>query len=246
MLNLLYKIRNWFKYPRTINQDVLKAQMAFKVHNPIEEDRVIGSNSEIEFTEEIISELRATDNYYDIGSCIGFTAISAAKNSGCNVFAFEPDSELAEHLRYNIFLNLLNDRIKVNEWAVSDSDGTVDFFTSGSNGASPALAKTQDQARKITVKTYKIDSAIKQNILMMPSVIKIDIEGAELMALKGMSDALHASNGPRVIFIETHPPFMSQFGHTVEMLQQFLKDKNYKEEYMKKRGGEYHHKFVKM
>jgi hypothetical protein len=76
-------------------------------------------------------------------------------------------------------------------------------------------------------------------------VVKIDIEGAELMALMGMSDTLQSPKAPRVIFIETHPPFMAHFNHTVEMLQQFLKGKNYKEVYMKERGGEYHHKFVK-
>lgn len=240
------KIRNYLTYPKTIKQRVLRADAQFKVYNVIEEDRVLGSNSEIEFTEEIISELRSDDTYFDIGSCIGFTAISAAKNSGCRVFAFEPDPELAQHLRYNIALNHLNERIHVNEWAVSDTDGTVDFFTSGANGASPALAQTQDQQRKVSVKTYAIDSAIAQKLLMPPSVVKIDIEGAELMALHGMSKTFLSVNAPRVIFIETHPPFMAHFNHTVSMLQDFLQKQRYREVYMKERGGEFHHKFVKL
>lgn len=246
MRHLLSKIKNYLRYPKTINQRVLKADIVFKVHNVIEEDRVLGGNNEIEFTQEIISELTSSDNYFDIGSCIGFTAISAAVNSGCSVFAFEPDIELAEHLRFNIQLNRVGDKIQVNEWAVSDTDGTLDFFTSGADGASPALAKTQNQNRKVTVKTYKIDSAIKENLLKSPTVVKIDIEGAELLALTGMSETLAGEAAPRLIFIETHPPFMAHFNHTIEMLQQFMKSKNYKEVYMKKRGDEYHHKFIKM
>ncbi|HTF31453.1 MAG TPA: FkbM family methyltransferase, partial [Flavitalea sp.] len=201
------RVTNFFKYPKTVNRRVLKVNVTFKVYNLIEEDRVLGSNSEMEFTEEIISELKPTDNYFDIGSCIGFTAISAAINSECKVFAFEPDNELAEHLRHNIELNRASDKIQVNQWAVSDTDGTIDFFTSGANGASPSLAKTQNQSRKVTVKTYRIDSAIKQNILKIPSVIKLDIEGAELLALKGMAESLNSAKSPRVIFIESHPPF---------------------------------------
>lgn len=220
--------------------------MQFEIHNVIEEDRVIGFNSEIEFTEEIIKELTPDDVYFDIGSCIGFTAISAAKNTGCQVFAFEPDTELFGHLKTNINLNKADGLVKVNQWAVSDSDGTMDFFTSGANGASPSLAKTQDQTNKITVKTYRIDTAIELGLLKAPSVVKIDIEGAELMALKGMTSTLSSPKAPRAIYIETHPEFLVHFQHSVEMLQEFLKAKNYKEVYKKERNDENHHKFIKI
>ncbi|HUR12389.1 MAG TPA: FkbM family methyltransferase [Flavitalea sp.] len=248
MMKYLTALKNYFKsYPRMVKQEVLRSgKLQFEVHNLIEEDRVTGSNSEIEFTEEIIKELKSSDNYFDVGSCIGFTAIAAAKNAGCRVFAFEPDAELAEHLRHNISLNALTDIIQVNQWAVSDKDGTIDFFTSGANGASPSLAQTQNQNRKISVNTYKIDSAIDQKMIEPPSVMKIDIEGAELMALKGMNKIFSTGTGPRTIFIESHPPFMEHFNHTIEMLQQYMKENNYKEVYMKKRGEEYHHKFIKL
>jgi len=244
MINFLFKIRNYFKYPAKVSQRVLNSTMTFKVYNPIEEDRVIGSNSEIDFTIEIISELQPTDTYFDIGSCIGFTAIAAAKNQRCRVFAFEPDRELAGHLRHNIELNGVADKIQVNEWAVSDTDGTIDFFTSGAAGASPSLAQTQNQSNKVTVQTRTIDTAVKDNTLVHPSVIKLDIEGAELMALKGMKNVLGSPNPPRTIFIESHPAFMTHFNHTVDMLRNFLSEHHYREEYVKKRGDEFHHKFV--
>ncbi|HTE29856.1 MAG TPA: FkbM family methyltransferase [Chryseolinea sp.] len=234
------------KFPRKVSQTVLNNRLVFEVHNVIEEDRVTGSNSEIEFTEEIINELQRKDVYFDIGSCIGFTAISAAKHSGCRVYAFEPDSELFQHLNKNISINEIADQVKPNQWAVSDTDGTMDFFTSGANGASPSLAKTQDQSNKVTVKTYKIDTAIKLGLLKTPDVVKLDIEGAELIALQGMSTTLSGSTAPRTIFIESHPKFLPHFHHSVAMLQQFLKDKNYKEVYMKERSDENHHKFVKI
>lgn len=234
------------KFPCTVSHKVLNANLKFEVHNVIEEDRVIGSNSEIEFTEEIIKELKSGDVYFDIGSCIGFTAISAAKNSGCKVYAFEPDSELFQHLQHNVSLNAVVEQVKINQWAVSDVDGTMDFYTSGANGASPSLAQTQDQKNKIIVKTYRIDTAIELGLLEAPDVVKIDIEGAELMALMGMSSTLMSSHAPRTIYIETHPPFLVHFQHSVVMLQEFLKDKNYKEVYMKKRNDENHHKFIKI
>lgn len=233
------------KFPRQVEQSVLKSQMIFEVHNVIEEDRVVGSNSEIEFTEEIIGDLTKDDVYFDIGSCIGFTAISAAKNSGCKVFAFEPDTELFQHLGKNILLNNVAKQVNPNQWAVSDKDGTMDFYTSGANGASPSLAKTQDQANKITVKTHRIDSAIAQGLLETPDVVKLDIEGAELIALQGMSLTLSSKNAPRALYIESHPKFLTMFNHSVVMMQQFLKDKGYTEVYMKQRNDENHHKFVK-
>ena len=58
-----------------------------------------------------------------------------------------------------------------------------------------------------------------------PNVVKLDIEGAEYHALKGMSQTI-TSHRP-VLFVEVHPTYLPTFGHQAEDVISFLSDYKY-------------------
>ena len=129
-----------------------------------------------------------------------------------------------KRLRRNIRINRLNRKIKVVEWAVSDKKGFATLYSDGVEGNSPSLSLVGERG-STTVETNAIDNAIRDGKLPKPTLIKMDIEGAEVLALQGMKELLSSQNSPRLIFIEIHPQFLLNFGSSsnecMELIESF-------------------------
>lgn len=124
----------------------------------------------------------------DVGANIGYYTLLGAKLVGKSgrVFAFEPDPELAALLRRGIVENGF-ENVTLVEKAVSDSSGVATLFMS--NGLKDNRCYyAGGKKKRITVETVKLDDFFEnsQRIDMM----KIDIEGFELRAMKGARDTL--------------------------------------------------------
>ena len=196
----------------------------FHVGSGTENFRVSQFGGEKEFTQQMIDAIRPGDVFFDIGTCIGFVAVHAAKR-GANVMAFEPEPQLRKRALENLKLNSAAG-VRVMDWAVSDGDGTADLFSDGPHGCSPTLAAT-DGRTPVTVRTRSIDAAIADGTLPTPQLIKLDIEGAEVKALRGMTSLLAATDRPRMLFIEVHPPMIKSMGDDVAELARILNGAGY-------------------
>jgi FkbM family methyltransferase len=129
---------------------------------------------------------------WDIGANLGLFALPAAlKARQGNVYAFEPDVELATNLLRSLRLPP-NKGLNVSLLclAISDADGTADFQISTFSRAMnklEAVGKWHDGEVKVlekrSVATLTIDTLSKS--LLPPAVIKIDVEGAEVNVLEG-------------------------------------------------------------
>jgi FkbM family methyltransferase len=112
------------------------------------------------------------------------------------VFAFEPHHRnvwyLEEHLRLNAASN-----VRVIQAAVTDSEGTA-WLQEGSNTSTGHLAP----AGKFLVKTLTLDSLVSAGQAPAPDYVKIDVEGAEMLVLKGARNLL--ANGRPTLFLATH------------------------------------------
>ena len=66
---------------------------------------------------------------FDVGANIGFFALAAANLVGENgkVVAFEPNPSVVARLKENVALNGLADRVKIEQSAAGDFDGTAEF-----------------------------------------------------------------------------------------------------------------------
>ncbi len=72
-----------------------------------------------------------------------------------------------------------------------------------------------------------VDDLIARKEIPKPTVVKIDIEGAEMMALQGMSDLLRSDKKPRALVLELHPLYLPAFDTNLTAIFKFLIESNY-------------------
>jgi FkbM family methyltransferase len=213
----------------------------FEVRDGVESFRVERFGGEEEFLRLILAEVRPGDTVYDVGACIGMVAIHAAK-LGATVVAFEPDPGYRERLATNLALN--GTSAQVIRWAVSENAGEASLYTDGAGSASPSLRQKGKRGR-LTVRTQSIDAALKAGEIQPPDVIKMDIEGAEILALRGMSDLLRSPHSPRAIFLELHPDMLPDFGSSSDEVLAVLESAGYVLGHETARAGQIHLVFRK-
>lgn len=199
--------------------------------------RVEQYGNEEKFTQLILRELLPSDVLYDIGACVGLVTVHAA-SKGARVVAFEPDPSYRSRLEYNLRLNKLTD-VQIVEWAVSDTQGEAMLFTDGVEGWSPSFLKVGKHG-SLKVHTDTIDRAIERRQIPEPDVVKLDIEGAEILALRGMRKLLGSERAPQTFFIEIHPDYLPSFDSCSAEVQSLLESFGYRKEYSDTRAAEIH------
>ncbi len=141
----------------------------------------------------------------DIGANIGWYSIIASRavrDVGV-VHAFEADPRNLLHLRANVRLNGCTN-IAVVDAAVADGPGTCSFRMAEKPTYSSRYMSMGDMAvtKTIEVDTVAIDDVLAKDLTV--HVIKMDIEGGEAAALRGMDTTLRASPNLKM-FIEYEP-----------------------------------------
>ncbi|MFP5270561.1 FkbM family methyltransferase [Coleofasciculus sp.] len=162
--------------------------------------------------------LYKNDTCLDLGANIGYcSALFANKvSSQGKVIAVEASPQTSEYLDKAI--RLLNLRqVNLEQGCVIDRDGFVDFMVSrdGSLDVKQSLTinpEEKDAFQKKTVKAFTINKLIKKHkISQNVSLVKMDIEGAEPLALKGGSLLFEGTSLPLFI-IEIYKLGLSRLG----------------------------------
>lgn len=146
----------------------------------------------------LATALRHDGNAIDIGANHGDTLelILAVAPDGRHI-AYEPIPGLAQQLttRYP--------QVDVRNAACSDEAGTAEFTHVLNAPAMSGLRQRADlpahahDVKRITVQLDKLDDALPDGYV--PSLVKIDVEGAELLVMHGAAETL-ARHRPVVIF----------------------------------------------
>ncbi len=133
---------------------------------------------------------------YDIGANAGFFTLALARLIGPTgrVFAFEPLAENAANVLNHVRLNKLAQASLI-QVAVSDSDGLTAFevHESASMGRLSSNSTTN-----YLVPSVRLDTVVARDQLPAPNFIKMDVEGAELAALRG-AEATLADHRPTLL-----------------------------------------------
>ena len=164
--------------------------------------------------------LNTGDRAIDGGANQGiFTcAFAAAVGSKGHVYAFEPQSYAVSCISRNIRLNSMTN-VTVFEGAISDVPG--DIFLVMDHGPVAAFTTLQPQGRNMTqVKALAIDDLVHSNKMSDVQFIKLDVEGAELRAVRGARSMIQRAK-PRIC-IEAWDP------HLFEQIKEFLSPFGYK------------------
>ncbi|TAK34973.1 MAG: FkbM family methyltransferase [Saprospiraceae bacterium] len=213
-------------------------KVQFHINNPVERFRLQNWGWEKALILDALTLSKEGDIFYDIGASVGAISIPVGmKIKPGRVISFEPDPENAASLRGNFLLNKV-EGFKIIPCAVADSAGEMQLFTQGSNGWSPSLRQVNGIQSSIPVKIVTVDGLLQTGEIPPPNVMKIDIEGAEMLALKGMSNLLSGADKPRLIILEIHPKFLPAFDTNVTEIFRFVLDRNFKIDWMESRSDQ--------
>jgi FkbM family methyltransferase len=146
---------------------------------------------------------------FDVGANIGYVSLLLAKAAGeaGRVFAFEALPSNVDQLHCNIALNSMEKLVTVIDRAVTQAPGPVRFLihASGGMGKVAGSAGRQDNYEsEITVPGISLDEFVYGQGNPPPKVVKMDIEGGEVLALPGMRRVL--TEARPLMLMELHGP----------------------------------------
>lgn len=157
---------------------------------------------------------RDDDVIYDLGANVGVFSRFAINNNVKHVYAFEPDIE-----NYNCMMKtFINDRnIDLFQKAVFDKKEIKKFFIYHHSVANSFYI---DSNNSIDVEAINLEEFIKENNLLLPSIIKCDIEGSEYNFINSCSDVFFDTI--HTFILEFHFNTYYNYSNLAEILKRFL------------------------
>jgi FkbM family methyltransferase len=144
--------------------------------------------------------------FYDVGVHKGYFSLIAARSLGPNglVIGFEPNPHNLKVAQSNVDLNPdLASRIRIEHLAVSDEDGSVEF--AGEPGSATGRIWEGGAGVDVLPELFAVRSICLDDFIRAgnptPDLIKMDIEGGEVKALRGLGTALRSG---AVLILEVH------------------------------------------
>ena len=145
----------------------------------------------------------------DLGAHIGTFSLFATAN-GYEVISVEASPRNAALLKMSVLKNGFNN-IKIIPAAVSDHLGSLVFYEDGPRGA--VSNSIMSDYRTVSVPAITADSLVSDFDLGCVDLIKMDIEGSEVAAVRGMPNILSDENAPCLLF-ESNGHTLNFFGLT--------------------------------
>lgn len=171
----------------------------------LQESRELGflADNERAVVADLLASLEPDDVLHDVGAHVGFYSCFAGR-AGADVVAFEPYPPNVERLRANLARNEV--AATVCELALSNERGEVGFERPSTDtpGWSRAAIAT-DGTDGATVSTANGDRLVTDGEVPAPTVVKLDVEGAEGRVIEGYRETL-ARDDCRLVYCEVHRP----------------------------------------
>jgi len=169
---------------------------------------------------------------FDVGGNHGIVyLLVASKNPGASVHSFEASEAAVNIINHNSFLNGFNTSIREVNTLIADRSGyTIPFYWEGASGGASIMKGRMGHTIEIHKSTLSLDDYSKANNTF-PDFIKMDIEGAENIAIKGMKEILSTSR-PEV-FIELHEFGAKKLYENAQDILDFVTPLNYQMIYLR-------------
>lgn len=167
---------------------------------------------------------------YEVGAFQGILTLFLSGRAK-EVIAYEPNPASHRRVMENLELNGRRN-VRVRHLAVGDQPGHItllcDPLMPGGTSGDPTLAsqiRQSPSARAVDVRAVRLDDDIADAQLPPPQLIKIDIEGMELPALKGMQRTLERHRPD--LYLEMHGATMEHKDQNVRAIVDFLTARGY-------------------
>lgn len=168
--------------------------------------------------------LKKDDTFIDLGANIGLYSLTASKIVGLSgqVISFEPFAKNYNRLIENLKLNSqFTANVMPVKKAVGNSDKDLILYSNeDDSNLGMVSTKEREHTHKEVVKSVTLDSYIENGNTQKVSLIKIDIEGHEKEALKGMEKTI----------LKFKPSFIIEIleGESKDYFNEFFKSRDYK------------------
>jgi len=161
-------------------------------HELASADYATGDN-ELPVQEAVAALLRPGHTFFDVGANVGFFSLIATRCVGPSgrVIAFEAVPAVAGELRANLARNAVVG-VEVRVEAVGAAPGRAELrVTRHPGGATIAAeAAATDVVDVLDTPVVSLDDLVRQGLLPVPDVVKIDVEGHEEAVLDGMHELI--------------------------------------------------------
>jgi len=166
-------------------------------------------------TELIRKKLGPGMTVIDIGANIGYYTAIAARAVGPTgrVIAFEPDPENFAYLEKTVTINKLTN-VMCCQLAIADSVGAGQLFLSPENNkGDQRIYASPEKRESIGIRLITLDAFIKEHTIPKVDFIKMDIQGAEGLAIAGMKKTI-GDNPHLMMFTEFWPTGIERTGQS--------------------------------
>jgi len=173
---------------------------------------------EAEVIAVLLRALKPGDCAVDAGANVGFFTVLMSKIVGSEgrVLAIEPDSCNADKLNKNLDINSCVN-VQVIQTALGNHVGSAALWAHEDNGQSSMFGETRVGDKPEFVAVQPLDILIKGR----PRLLKMDIEGSEVHALKGC-----AFDFPYIV-TEVNERALARAGHSAADLYTILRERGY-------------------
>ncbi len=198
-------LTEWYgRAPITVANGPAAGMAVSTAHLPLDHAHIgsiVRGTLEPEVVEAMVRTVRPGHVFYDIGANIGYFTLVAARMVGRDgrVVAFEPVPWCADAVATNIALNeLANAEVRAEAVGAASGRAGLRVVRDASQSMLASLSRGADAREEIDVEVVALDDLVSSAAIPPPDVLKLDIEGAEILALAGMRETI-ARHRPRII-----------------------------------------------
>lgn len=174
--------------------------------------------------------LDAGDRFVDIGGNIGMVSLIAARHVGPQgkIDIFEPNPVCQERMRRMFAMNDLNG-MRIHPVGVSDAEATLELTVTDGHTGVGTFGKIENvSADRVQKQLLKV--VVGDNLLLTDpkavKLIKIDVEGFETRALRGLRKTLQRDHP--MIVTETIDAYLRRAGSSIGELFDFMTQEGYR------------------
>ena len=165
---------------------------------------------------------------YDVGAHFGVFSLAALHYGGpeARAVAVDPSPSAQRMLRLQSRLNRAAERLSLIQAAASDSGASLDLVSAGPYGHGYFTLPLDHSGGELSrVPAYSLDW-LAERLRLMPTHVKIDVEGQELAVLQGAKRLL-ATSRP-IVFLELHTGLIREHGGDPRAPLALLRDLGYR------------------
>ncbi len=179
----------------TVDRLTYEVMTAPDADDPVTLEVRNGTVQSADLIQVMLKIVRPGDIVLDLGANIGTVALAAAA-AQCRVVAVEANPLNVLLLKAAATRNGFDDRLTIVHAAVTDTARTLEFLNAGPWGRIVETAMPST----VTVRGVRVDDLLRELAIPRVSFIKMDVEGSEVQAARGMPSLLSGKDAPPILY----------------------------------------------